>query len=115
MAHIAPKDLCLSDDDRRGILKNEFGTDSSKNLTDAELEGLLAFYTAKGWLLRPRAGRVEPQVSALRQRAISIAADRGLSPARFRGLCRSICKADQVEWVSDVRRLKRFVAVLERV
>lgn len=116
MAHMAPKDLCLSDEDRKLILEREFGTTSSKDLSNAELEGLVAYYKSKGWNPKPKsAGKAEPRVLALRQRAIDVAAQRGLSPARFRGLCRSICRAERIEWVKDAAALERFLAVLARV
>lgn len=53
--HIAKKDLNISDDAYRDILSMNFDVTSSKFLSPARADKLLAFFRAKGW--RPKRSR----------------------------------------------------------
>lgn len=53
--HIAKKDLGLTDDTYRAVLERiSGGRSSSKDLTDRELELVIASFRARGWAPRPK-------------------------------------------------------------
>ena len=53
-AHIAKKYLCLSDADYRHVLNYNFGVESSRDLSDGQLNDLLSLFKEKGWQPKPK-------------------------------------------------------------
>lgn len=119
--HIAKEQLGLSDLDYRGILVNGFRVTTAAALSIGEMEKLVAHFIACGW--RDPSRRIAPmdvktkesQILSLQDRAKKIASVLENGPWRLRGMCRAICGADDPAWCRDVNKLKRLVAVLEKV
>ena len=112
--HIAIKDLCINDDTYRDILRREFGVASAAALSNRELESLVRYFQSKGW--SPKQGKSQPdQVGALRERALGLKAQMRMSNMRFSRLCRRICGTDRLEWCREVSKLKRLLAVMEKI
>jgi phage gp16-like protein len=57
LVHIAKKDLALSDDDYRDILRDLTGFDSSKNCTTTQLGSVLDHFRQRGWVHKPKSGK----------------------------------------------------------
>ncbi len=51
--HIARKELALTDDAYRDMLRNQFSVDSSKELTERRADVLIELFKAKGWKPKP--------------------------------------------------------------
>lgn len=51
--HIAKKDLALTDDAYRDILRNQFSVKSSKELTERRADALIELFKDKGWKPKP--------------------------------------------------------------
>ena len=111
-AHIAKKDLCLDDALYRDILKAEFGVDSAAELSNRELEQLVARFEVKGW--RAKSGS-RTQVEALKERIGQELLHSEFTERRLRGLVRKICSVDDLRFCHDARRLKRLLAVIRRI
>jgi phage gp16-like protein len=111
-AHIAKKDLCLDDALYRDILKIEFGVDSAAELSNDELEQLVARFEAKGW--RAKSG-TRSQVEALKERIGQELLHSEFTERRLRGLVRKICSVDDLRFCHDARRLKRLLAAIRRI
>jgi len=118
MAHIAPKELGISDGDVRMILAREFKKNSRADLSELELGYLIDWFRQHGWQnqnskleTRNSAG----QVNILRARAYEIAGQIENGEARLKGLARKILGVDSIAWSRDVGKLKRLLAVLEKV
>ena len=112
--HIAIKDLCIDDDIYREILRREFGVASAAALSNRELESLVRYFQGKGW--SPKRGNYTPdQVGALRERALGLKEQMKMSDVRFSRLCRRICGTDRLEWCREASKLKRLLAVMEKI
>jgi len=112
--HIAIKDLCIDDDIYREILRREFGVASAAALSNRELESLVRYFQGKGW--SPKRGKSQPdQVGALRERALGLKEQMAMSDVRFSRLCRRICGTDRLEWCREASKLKRLLAVMEKI
>lgn len=112
--HIAVKDLCIDDGTYREILRREFGVASAAALSNRELESLVRYFERKGW--SPKRGKSSPdQAGALRERALGLKDRMRMSDLRFSRLCRRICGTDRLEWCREVSRLKRLLAVMEKI
>jgi phage gp16-like protein len=122
--HIAAKELGIEDVDRRDIMLNLFGVESSKALSDGDLRRLLDYFGTKGWKARGRRSEVRDQAlkdknqaEAFRHRAralIEKAENEGLVTSA-RGLIKKVCGVDNLDWCRDAGRLKRLLAVLESI
>ena len=113
-AHIAVKDLCIDDGAYREILRREFGVASAAALSNRELESLVRYFQGKGW--SPKRGNYTPdQVGALRERALGLKEQMKMSDVRFSRLCRRICGTDRLEWCREASKLKRLLAVMEKI
>lgn len=121
--HIAKKDLGLDDGTYRDMLAALFGEESSADLSIGQMEDFLKRFKELGWRGPARrrgkgrygAASAASQVEALRERARAIAGDLENGEKRLDGLVRKICGVDCLEWSSDVGKLKRLVAILEKV
>ena len=134
MVHIAIKELGITRDDYRTILKWQFNQASAADLSIMELQYLVEYFVQHGWKSKRRQrtdnrrqttedrGRTRtrktdngPQLEALRERAIEVAGELENGERRLRGLCRKLCGVDRIEWCTEVRPLKGLVAALERI
>lgn len=119
--HIAKKDLGLLDDDYRDILSREFGVSSASKLNDRELGSLVDYFQSKGWRRQApsakRQAKGRTQTQALKEKAERVLAE-AVDDGRVRyprGLVRKVCGVDDVRFCKDAGRLKRLLAVLERI
>jgi len=127
MVHIAVKELGITKDDYRTILKWQFNQASAADLSIMELQYLVEYFKEHGWKSKSKRGqRIEdrgrtrktdngPQLEALRERAIEVAGELENGERRLQGLCRKLCGVDRIEWCTEVGKLKGLVAALERV
>jgi len=124
--HIAYQQQNLTDEDYWGILEREFGEHSRKGLTSKEiakgkrtakylsileLQYLVDYFVQHGWKARVRGQQVEK----LRERATDIAGEIANGERRLKGLAKKILGVDRLEWCRDPARLKRLLAVLEKI
>lgn len=116
LVHIALKDLGIDDDLYRLILQEEFGVESSKNLTNRELTRLVDRFAASGFRSRPRVTSAShAQCEALRERIGQELLRTDLDAVRYRRLTLKMCGTEDVKWCRDVTRLKRLAAVLRSI
>lgn len=117
MAHIAPKELGIADEDVRVILAREFKKHSRADLSEMELGYLIDYFRGKGWGdSKVQDSRLkENQVEKLRARAWELAGKIENGDKRLKGLAKKILGVDRLEWSRDVGRLKRLLAVLEKI
>jgi len=114
--HIAKKELNIEDEDYRAILEREFGKRSARDCTQMELEYLVDYFREKGW--SPNGKRKTDngqQCEALRARVYEIAGKIENGQARLKGLARKILGVDSIAWSRDVGKLRRLLAVLEKI
>lgn len=102
--HIMKGEQGMSEDAYRDLLRINYGVESAKALSDAELGNLIGFM---GGTTRGR-----HQVEALKEKAAQIALHSELTPERFRGLVKKICGVEDLRWCGDAVRLKRLLAAL---
>ena len=110
--HIAKAQLGLDDGVYHYILQNEYGVESSAALSIRELMNLVQRFESRGF--KPRAQR-EHQVEALKERIGQELLVSQLNEKRLRGLVKKICGVDELRWVRDPGKLKRLLAVLNRI
>ena len=116
--HIAKKELCLFEEDYRGILRREFGVTSASALSIGELQSLVRYFESKGWRSKkPESGGPKPegQIKALREKAWAMAGELDNGEKRLRALCMKICGVERIEWCNDTGQLKRLLAVLGKI
>jgi phage gp16-like protein len=119
--HIARKQLGLEEGDYRDILAARYRRTSAAELSIWQLEDLVRWFREKGWTPRPRpetaARRLQRLRARIKEEAFGDGRVPGISSAalRLRGLCRSICKVDSVEWCKDPEALSRLLAALARL
>ena len=123
--HIAKKELGILDADYRAILEREFGKRSARDCTQLELEYLIDYFKSKGWGgSRLKGSRVNDgqrttahgqQCEALRARAWELAGKIENGDSRLKGLAKKILGVDRLEWSRDVGKLRRLLAVLEKI
>jgi len=118
LAHIAPKELGISDEDMRMILQREFKKQSRADLSEMELGYLIDWFRQHGW--QNRNSKLETrnsagQVNILRTRAYEIAGKIENGEARLKGLAKKILGVDSIAWARDVGKLRRLLAVLEKI
>ena len=113
--HIAIKELKIPEDDYRNILKLDYGVVSAADLSIEELADFLKRCEASGWKAKHTKQKKKWQVKALRHRASEIANELQNGERRLRGLCRSICGVEVLEWCKDVNALKRLLAAMANI
>jgi len=119
--HIARKQLGLEEGDYRAILAARYRRSSARELSIWQLEDLVQWFREKGWTPKPRpetaARRLQNLRARIKEEAFGDGRMPGISSAalRLRGLCRSICKVDAVEWCKDPEALSRLLAALSRL
>jgi len=117
MAHIAQKELGIPDGDMRMILAREFKKNSRADLSELELGFLIDYFRRHGWKsskLKAQSSKLK-QIQKLKERAYEIAGQIENGEARLKGLAKKILGVDSIAWSRDVGRLKRLLAVLEKV
>jgi len=116
LVHVAAKALGLDDDLYRLVLREEFGVESSKQLTNAELVRLVERFAAKGFISRPRPKDTEnAQCEALRERIGQELLRTDLDAVRYRKLVMKVCGVEKIEWCRDLNKLKRLAAILRSI
>jgi phage gp16-like protein len=122
--HIAINDLGIDDFTYREkiLAEKPFRVKSAGSLTLQGLEALVKHFKALGWQERPGSGvqgsgvgGKESQVEALHERIAEIAAQMENGEKRANGLCKTICRTDRVEWCKDTYKLKRMLAIMEKI
>jgi len=114
--HIAKKDLCLDEEIYREVLKGKpWCVKSAGDLTLQGLEALVRHLKSLGWQESPVTGEKESQVESLHERIVELAARMGNGEKRANGLCKAICGVERLEWCRDVGKLKRILAIIEKI
>ena len=113
--HIAKKELGLDDVVYRMILYEEFGAGSAAELTNGELDQLIARFESRGWQSRPSSGAGQAQADALRRKAEQVMAEAGIGGKRARALVQKVCQVADLRFCQDPRRLKRLLAALGKI
>lgn len=113
--HIAKKDMGLGDDLYRAILMDEFGVESSANLTDRELDRLIERFESRGWRPKPGNDARKKKVAALRKRVEEEVEFTGFDDKRLRGLVRKICGVADLRFCHDPKRLEHLLRVIRAI
>ena len=121
MVHIAKKDLALNEGEYEMILRG-FKVASSGELTIAQLERLVKYLKRLGWKpfrrtrrKKERQGDDPETLAALRRRVREDVLLIRNGENRFPGLLKSATGAEALDWVHDVRKLERLLAVLGKI
>jgi len=113
MAHIAPKEMGIADEDVRMILAREFKKQSRADMSEMELGYLIDYFHQHGWQGSPAKNGL--QCKALKARVYEIASHIENGEARLKGLARKILRVDSIAWCRDVGKLRRLLAALENI
>lgn len=113
--HIAVKELGITEENYRNILKIDYGVASALALSIEELEDFMKRCEASGWKPKHTREGKRRQIKALQYRAREIAGEIKNGDRRLRGLCRRICGVEVLEWCRDIHDLRRFLAVMESI
>jgi len=124
--HILYPQQDLTQQDYWEILEREFGPRSRKGLSDEELKKgrrtakylsnlELQYLVERLGGNKPKSKNCGPQIERLRSRAWELAGKIENGDRRLKGLVKKILKMDRLEWCRDVGRLKRLLAVLEKL
>ncbi|MBW1666874.1 MAG: DUF1018 domain-containing protein [Deltaproteobacteria bacterium] len=114
--HIAKKELGIDEGLYRMILREEFGVETAAALMLSELESLVKRFESKGWQSKTaNTGCTRAQIDALKERVGQEVLHSDLTPARFRGLVRKVCRVDDLRFCNDPDRLKRLLAVIGKI
>ncbi len=115
LLHIAKSDLKWSDEYYRSLLDGCFAVSTSAALSNDQLRAIVAAIRNRGWKPKSRSGDVDEQVLALRRRIENMALQLNTGRERVRGLSKSICGTESVNWCCDTAKLKRLLAVLGNI
>lgn len=110
--HVAPEKLGISEDDRRAILKREFGVESSRDLNNEELQRLVDYYRSKGW--QPHS-RSTAQVDAWKEEIGQLLKTSELTEKRVRGLVQKHCGVADLRFAHEARGVKQVLTVVRRL
>ncbi|HHO49272.1 MAG TPA: regulatory protein GemA [Desulfobacteraceae bacterium] len=128
--HIAKKELGLTDEVYRDILRNRFKVESARDLTDLQAATLLSLFRQRGW--RPAIGRkaksdsreksrsgyiaIRPGPAARQQRKVlAMWAQLGYEPEKLHGRCKRQFGIERFEWVTEHRDLHVLITDLDRM
>jgi len=130
LIHIAYPQCGLTELAYRDLLREQFGKErfgggkpSATFLTIFELQFLVEHFKIRyGWQPRKRTkrgieetGKRGNQAERLRERAVELAGELENGEARLLGLVRKMCGVDRLEWARDASKLRRLLAVMERI
>lgn len=108
--HIAVKELGLPDVHYKDIKAGRYGVESAADLSNLQLEDLVEYFKSLGW--KPHR---KSQAYRLRERVEGLALEIQNGANRLPGLVKKICDVDKLEWCHATAKLKRLVAVLEKI
>lgn len=120
--HIAKKDLALTDEAYRDILRLHFGCESSKALTDRQATVLLNHFKAKGWQPKqptlPRKNpdfiSIHPGPAAKQQRKVLAMWNAlGYSMDKLHTRVKTQFSVERFEWLTDAKALHVLITDLE--
>lgn len=111
--HIAKKDLGLTDDAYRDVLRNVCGKDSAAKLTDNQATRVLRYFEARGW--KPKAQRSLPgmgiprdgqskKIQALWITMHKAGKVRNSSDKAMLSMVKRVTGVDRLEWCSDAQK-----------
>ena len=111
--HIAKKDLGLSDDAYRDVLRNVCGKDSAAKLTDNQATRVLRYFESRGW--KPKAQRSLPGLTLPRDgqsrkiQALWITMHkagkvRNSSDKALLAMVKRVTGVDRLEWCTDIQK-----------
>lgn len=121
--HIAKKELALTDDAYRDMLRINFGVESSKALTDRQAVVLLGQLKAKGWKpkqpTKPRKNpdyiTINPGPAAKQQRKVlAMWHELGYGMAKLHSRVQNQFGVDRFEWLTDPHALHVMITDLEK-
>jgi phage gp16-like protein len=129
--HIAKKELGLTDDVYRDILRIHFGVDSAKDLKPKQVTVLLNKFRAKGW--KPKKGaivkngrtgtrrkddnyiQIKPGPAAKQQRYILAMWNAlGYDVAKLHARCKKQFSIERFEWVTEYDELHVLITDLQQ-
>lgn len=113
--HIAKKELLSNDDDVYRHWVSEISkkrADSSKNLTDRELEALIRRFKAFGWKDRQSSKKRALQAAILKTSKERLG-ESWLK--RLQGLTNKVAGVEKVEWVKDIAQLERLLGIIRNI
>jgi hypothetical protein len=114
--HIAKKELGFSDLEYREILNRLHRVHSAATLSIPELEEVLRYFQKCGWRGKsPKKAGLKKQVQALQSRCREISEIIPNGQNRLDGISEKIGGVKKIEWVQDVKKLKRILAILEKI
>jgi phage gp16-like protein len=123
--HIAKKELALTDEAYRDILRLNFRVGSAKDLSESQARSLIDFFKAKGWVPKPAGNRpvkdktrfitVKPGPAAKQQRKVlALWHELGYDMAKLHGRVKRQFKVDRFEWLEDSLSLHILISDLQR-
>ena len=125
--HIAKKELGLTDDAYRDLLRLHFGVESAAELADKQVIVLLNKFRAKGWQPKTRRAAprrkpdgddrfvaIKPGPAARQQRKVlALWAALGYDMAKLHARCKKQFEVDRIEWLTDHHQLHVLITDLE--
>lgn len=120
--HIAKKELALTDEAYRDILRLHFKVESAKDLTERQATVLLNQFKAKGWqpkvAAQPRKDSsyisIKPGPAAAQQRKIlAMWSALGYDMAKIHTRVKTQFGVDRFEWLDDLKALHVLITDLE--
>ena len=121
--HIAKKDLALTDDAYRDILRLHFKVESAKALTDRQAVVLINHLKSKGWQpkqpTRPRKNpdyiNIQPGPAAKQQRKVlAMWHELGYGMAKLHSRVQTQFGVDRFEWLTDPEALHILITDLAK-
>lgn len=121
--HIAKKDLALTDDAYRDILRLHFKVESAKALTDRQAVVLINHLKSKGWQpkqpTKPRKNpdfiNIQPGPAAKQQRKVlAMWHELGYGMAKLHSRVQTQFGVDRFEWLNDPHALHVLITDLEK-
>ena len=121
--HIAKKELALTDDAYRDMLRLQFGVESSKSLTDRQAVVLINHLKSKGWQpkqpTKPRKNpdfiNIQPGPSAKQQRKVlAMWHELGYGMAKLHSRVQTQFGVDRFEWLVDPESLHILITDLAK-
>jgi phage gp16-like protein len=111
--HIAKKDLGLTDEAYRDVLRNQTGKESAAKLTDNQATRVLRYFESRGW--KPKAQRSLPGLTLPRDgqsrkiQALWITMHkagkvRNSSDKALLSMVKRVTGVDRLEWCSDAQK-----------
>lgn len=114
--HIAKKELRLSDDQYRALLRG-FRAESAAELSIEQLERFIKYLKYLGWkpfVIRKRAPE-RNRVKALQERAEKLAKEMERGEEIMAGLVKNLFNLDHFCWLVEEEKLRRVLAILGKM